>query len=390
MTTHTRPKKQSAGSRSLTQVNRDLSQAETCANRLTQKLLELKTQKILRNSLQPDTTEFEILEFYGDSFLLERISFFLMTTRRFMNPHLMTQFRISCVRNDNLALVFDELHFEKLLKSVPSTLKGKADVVEAIIGELGEAESQESEAVTAPLNELLAFIAYLGEKAHFQSLALAETQSATQEKAAEPPKRSASSNPKNTQKNTNNTKQAPKPAPARSADPEQPPQLLKKQQQPAQQEETFPPLIYHPYSASREAAHPKEKPAENPRQKESMPHPEITLVPPSKTSPRTSSSVSPPNSYFGNNHSPQKPTITSQRSAHHSNPLPKTEPILSRNPPEGEKQSFGNNANASRPQPTTALSFCTAPILDILSSLEYPNPRPPPVGAHDTNFNRTH
>lgn len=35
-------------------------------------------------------SDFEILEFYGDSVLYERISSFLIQTRRFMSPHLMT------------------------------------------------------------------------------------------------------------------------------------------------------------------------------------------------------------------------------------------------------------------------------------------------------------
>lgn len=106
--------------------------------------------------------------FYFPNLPISRISFFLMTTRRFMNPHLMTSIRSACVRNDNLTLVFEQLNIQTLLAEVPPTPKAKADVIEAIIGELGEFEAQD-DSTTTPLNEILAFIAYLGEKTHMSN-----------------------------------------------------------------------------------------------------------------------------------------------------------------------------------------------------------------------------
>jgi len=54
-----------------------------------------------------------------------------MRTRRFMDPHLMTQLRMNCIRNSNLAQVFDLLHLESLLRdrTYALPLKSKADVV---------------------------------------------------------------------------------------------------------------------------------------------------------------------------------------------------------------------------------------------------------------------
>lgn len=63
--------------------------------------------------------------------LYQTISQYIMTTRRFMNPHLMTQMRMQCVRNSNLEEVFDTLNLKTLLpKPLPQIhMKSKADVV---------------------------------------------------------------------------------------------------------------------------------------------------------------------------------------------------------------------------------------------------------------------
>jgi len=145
---------------------------EKCRQRLHSKLEELKEKELIKASILPGTNEFEVLEFFGDACLSQTISTFIMTTRRFMSPHLMTQLRISCIRNSNLALVFDVLRIESLLRKPPEKLeqKEKADIVEAILGELTEADTE-----SAFLNELTAFIGYLGDKAYFQRDFLATT-----------------------------------------------------------------------------------------------------------------------------------------------------------------------------------------------------------------------
>jgi len=144
------------------------SSEEKCQQRLLQTLLELKKQNVLRRCLRLESNEFEVLEFYGDAYLYERVSYFIMTTRRFMDPNLMTKLRTSCIKNANLALVFEQLKlFELLLEPAPVDLllKTKADILEAIIGELAEDGSSGSEDL---LSALIAYIAYMGEKEYFQ------------------------------------------------------------------------------------------------------------------------------------------------------------------------------------------------------------------------------
>jgi hypothetical protein len=81
-----------------------------------------------------------------------------------MDPHLMTQLRMNCIRNSNLAEVFDLLRLSTLMREflVPVAVKPKADVVEAMIGEMAEYDEE-----STALNELIAYIAYVGEKAYF-------------------------------------------------------------------------------------------------------------------------------------------------------------------------------------------------------------------------------
>jgi len=139
---------------------------EKCQIRLLQKLLELKKQNILRRCFLLESNEFEVLEFYGDAYLYERVSYFIMTTRRFMDPNLMTKLRSSCIKNANLATVFEQLKLSELFETIPANLplKSKADILEAIIGELAEDSSSISEDL---LTELIAYIAYMGDKEYF-------------------------------------------------------------------------------------------------------------------------------------------------------------------------------------------------------------------------------
>jgi dsRNA-specific ribonuclease len=140
---------------------------EKCQQRLLQKLLELKKQNVLRRCFLLESNEFEVLEFYGDAYLYERVSYFIMTTRRFMDPNLMTKLRCSCIKNANLAAVFEQLKLAELLEPSPValTLKSKADILEAIIGELAEDSSSVAEDL---LSALIAYIAYMGDKEYFQ------------------------------------------------------------------------------------------------------------------------------------------------------------------------------------------------------------------------------
>jgi hypothetical protein len=81
----------------------------------------------------------------------------------------MTKLRCSCIKNANLASVFEQLKLAELLESsaiaVNLTLKSKADILEAIIGELAEDSTTVSEDL---LSALIAYIAYMGDKEYFQ------------------------------------------------------------------------------------------------------------------------------------------------------------------------------------------------------------------------------
>eukprot|EP01102_Stenamoeba_stenopodia_P009881 TRINITY_DN292_c0_g1_i1.p1 TRINITY_DN292_c0_g1~~TRINITY_DN292_c0_g1_i1.p1 ORF type:complete len:259 (-),score=55.82 TRINITY_DN292_c0_g1_i1:68-844(-) len=154
-----------------------LTHFEQCETNILSKLLELRAFRVLHHSIRPNTSrcEFEILEFYGDAVLYERVSSFLMTSRRFMSPHLLTTIRTEVVRNANLARVYDALHLQILLDEHEALQdeKDKADVVESIIGELSEAGKNNSELSTqigTTLKNLLAFICFTGETQYFASL----------------------------------------------------------------------------------------------------------------------------------------------------------------------------------------------------------------------------
>jgi hypothetical protein len=136
------------------------------------KLLELKDAQVLKESLCQASSTFEVLEFYGDSVLYEKISNYLMTTRRFMDPNLMTKLRTQVIKNSNLSEVYDLLDLRVLIrdelvpsfhKDGPSIMKAKADVVEAMIGEMAEYDKE-----CAALRDFTAFIAYIGERSFFQ------------------------------------------------------------------------------------------------------------------------------------------------------------------------------------------------------------------------------
>lgn len=85
-----------------------------------------------------------------------------------MNPHLLTTVRSFIVRNTNLAQVFDELSLKVMFPSSILKMKRKADIIEAMIGEMAEAISNNIDSqITTVLQELLTFICYVGERAYF-------------------------------------------------------------------------------------------------------------------------------------------------------------------------------------------------------------------------------
>lgn len=161
------------------QHQRLLVELQSCKNVLLKKLETLKEVGVLKHSVAQhngkEKETFELLEFYGDSYLYHAISKMLAQTKRFMSPHLLTQIRISTVSNQTLARVFDSLGLNTLIKSddlgTKITTKQKGDIVESIIGELAEAFHNPSglklfsiiEKSRETLDELISFILYTGE-----------------------------------------------------------------------------------------------------------------------------------------------------------------------------------------------------------------------------------
>jgi len=150
---------------------------QKCETILLTKLQRLKSELgIISHSVQPKdkSNDFEILEFYGDAVLLERISLMLLRTKRFMNPQLLTELRVACVCNINLQRCYDQLSLEQLIDGVkPQSMKAKADIVEAIIGELAEAINSQQHSIhhhkiRTILEQLIAFISYMGEQSFFE------------------------------------------------------------------------------------------------------------------------------------------------------------------------------------------------------------------------------
>jgi hypothetical protein len=148
------------------------SAIQRCQEGLFAKIKKLRELRVLNHSLNPTTShnDFEVLEWYGDSVLYERIAFFLFKTRRFMSPDLLSRIRQEAVNNRNLANCYDILNLRGLVDSPPEHVKPKADIVEAIIGELAEASVTRDihgNEIKAVLDELLAFIAFCGEREYF-------------------------------------------------------------------------------------------------------------------------------------------------------------------------------------------------------------------------------
>jgi len=138
--------------------------------------------------LNSNPNSFEVLEFYGDAVLYERITRILLETRRFARPHVLTIMRNSCVSNRTLATVYDSLSLHRLsdVQIAPSFLdfKQKSDIVEAIIGELSENARKHkfgeiSERSSKVLDELIAYIFYAGESAYFYSIHKQKLEQAT-------------------------------------------------------------------------------------------------------------------------------------------------------------------------------------------------------------------
>eukprot|EP01117_Protostelium_nocturnum_P019866 TRINITY_DN8715_c0_g1_i1.p1 TRINITY_DN8715_c0_g1~~TRINITY_DN8715_c0_g1_i1.p1 ORF type:complete len:304 (+),score=97.58 TRINITY_DN8715_c0_g1_i1:118-1029(+) len=163
---------------------------ETDETLLRNKLNTILSYGALSQSLAPNDSisEFQILEFYGDAVLNQRVSLFLMQTRRFMGPGGLTRLRSECVCNVNLARVYDKLRIGELMSEEchpkPSGVKDKADVMEAIIGELSESATKAElhkyhDEIDRTISALLNFISYVGERSYTLQEAVEE---ATKEK----------------------------------------------------------------------------------------------------------------------------------------------------------------------------------------------------------------
>jgi dsRNA-specific ribonuclease len=145
------------------------------SNQVLERLKLLHDIAILDQSLGGHSQKlaFQRSEFFGDSVLEYYVYITLYRTKTFAPGSLLAAMRTFMVTNRNLADVFDALRLQYMLpwKSFDQNdLKQKADVVEAIIGEL---ESRLSEAGRTPTQArlieetrdiLVSFIMYFGER----------------------------------------------------------------------------------------------------------------------------------------------------------------------------------------------------------------------------------
>jgi len=95
------------------EAQRTVAAVSKVTTELSERILHLRSRGVLRDALLPlvrffpalscrltglflQTAAFEMLEFYGDAVLQERVSKFIVQTRRFMNPQLMSTLRYVC------------------------------------------------------------------------------------------------------------------------------------------------------------------------------------------------------------------------------------------------------------------------------------------------------
>ncbi len=107
-------------------------------------LSQLATEGLLCDSLSYGSQPFELLEWYGDAVLhLELSTMLVDSVGAFGGPAVLSAQRQNGEQNLTLALIFDEIGLARLLTRCPPNWSGdrwkvKADIVEAIIGELAD------------------------------------------------------------------------------------------------------------------------------------------------------------------------------------------------------------------------------------------------------------
>ena len=151
---------------------------------------------LLKHSLRPAdaSSDFELLEFLGDAALGYRIAKMLAQTKRFMSPHGLSLLKQSLTKNATLARVFDLLNINALLAPEhrrSADVKPRADVIEAIIGELTELLDKplsdppaDRELLQSTLDKLLMFIAFQGDEEYHCTSALLQHEPPTAAAAA--------------------------------------------------------------------------------------------------------------------------------------------------------------------------------------------------------------
>jgi hypothetical protein len=188
---------------------------EMCCGQIAERIVALRRRKALRHALvshDEGTSRFQLLEFFGDSVLHYRVTRDLMRTRRFLTPHILTEMRMAITSNSNLARVYDVLGIAAVVEFAPAESgvpravnaeKTRADVMEAIIGELAEIseraeddssgsdpdqQQQQQQPQQEPediakvaaevLDDLLMLISYTGEQQYYSALGAGEAAAA--------------------------------------------------------------------------------------------------------------------------------------------------------------------------------------------------------------------
>ncbi|KYQ88839.1 hypothetical protein DLAC_10641 [Tieghemostelium lacteum] len=118
--------------------------------------------------------QFEKLEFMGDSYLNNEITKNIFQTRSMFDPHYMTELRSFCTKNETLSYLYDLLNLEKFgnkkerqpYNDDKTFIKNKADIVEAMIGELCLSQNERCKET---LKDIISLLDYIGNERFVKS-----------------------------------------------------------------------------------------------------------------------------------------------------------------------------------------------------------------------------
>ncbi|KYQ92792.1 cAMP-dependent protein kinase [Tieghemostelium lacteum] len=134
-------------------------------------------QQVIGQCFKPVSSrdQFEKLEFIGDSILNYEITKNIYQTRTMFDPHLMHTLRSFCTKNETLFCLYNMLNLEKFEEQKERKLynddktftKNKADIVEAMIGEMYLTQSERCKEI---LKDIISLLDYMGNEMFIKSI----------------------------------------------------------------------------------------------------------------------------------------------------------------------------------------------------------------------------